>query len=65
MSSAANHRKRSHRSEHYKASVFNASSRRANYRAAPDRNNRSVFSRIANLFYRKALRSAPPKEVAE
>lgn len=63
MSSAANHRKRSHRSEFNKGSAFRAASRRAYYRTAPDRNNRSVFSRIANLFYRKALKSSPPKEV--
>lgn len=65
MSSAANHRKRSHRSEHYKASAFNASSRRAYYRTSNDRRNRSVFSRIANLFRRKAIMPTTPKEVAE
>ncbi len=62
MSSAVNHRKRSHRSEMNKNSAFRTASRRAYYRTAPDRNNRSIFSRIANLFYRKALKPSPAKE---
>ena len=63
MSSAANHRKRSHRSEMNKRGAFNASSRRAYIRTARDQHNRSIFSRIANLFRRKAIRPTTPKEV--
>ena len=63
MSSAANHRKRSHRSEMNKRGAFNASSRRAYIRTARDQRNRSVFSRIASLFHRRALKSNPAREV--
>lgn len=65
MSSAANHKKRSHRSEHLKNSAFNATRRRAYYRTANDARNRSVFSRIASLFHRRAMRATAPKEDAE
>lgn len=65
MSSAANHRKRSHRSEQLKNSAFNAQQRRAYYRTANDARNRSVFERIAGLFHRRTMRATPPKEAAE
>ena len=65
MSSAVNHRKRSHRSETNKRGAFNASSRRAYIRTARDQRNRSVFSRIAALFHRRALKANTAKEVAE
>lgn len=62
MSSAVNHRKRSHRSEHLKASAFNASSRAAYYRTANSPRSNSVFGRVASLFHRRAMKAAPPKE---
>lgn len=63
MSTAANHKKRSHRSEAYKRAAFNASSRRAYYRTAREQQNRSEFSRIASLFHRRAMKSNPVREV--
>lgn len=53
MSSAVNHRKRSHRSEPKKDAAYRASARRMLYRTARENNNRSVFGRIAELFRRR------------
>ena len=63
MSSAANHRKRSHRSETLKGAAFRAQSRRAFYRTATDRNNRGILGRLATMFHRKAPKQAPSREV--
>lgn len=65
MSSAANHRKRSHRSEQYKRSAFNASSRKAFYRTANNPRNRSVLGRLFNAFRRTAPKQTeqPQREV--
>ena len=58
MSSAMNHRKRSHRSERIKRSAFNASSRKITVRLERKDANRSVLKRLINLFYRRALKPA-------
>ncbi len=65
MSSATNHRKRSHRSEQYKGAAFRAQTNRALYRVARDSSNRSVLSRITSMFHRRALKpNTPQKEVS-
>jgi len=53
MSSAMNHRKRSHRSESVKAGAFNASARQLYYRNTADYQNRSVLGRLTSMFRRK------------
>lgn len=65
MSSAMNHRKRSHRSEQFKRGAFNASSRKAFYRTANDARNRSVLGRLFNVFRRKAPKQTAPREVEQ
>ena len=55
MSSAMNHRKRSHRSEGRKDGAFRSASRRAYYRNAADQQNAGVLRSIARLFHRKDL----------
>ena len=65
MSSAMNHRKRSHRSEQFKNAAFRASSTRAAYRETTERRNRSILGRIASLFHRKIPKLFIPKEVEE
>ena len=65
MSSAANHRKRSHRSENLKAGVYNTSRRRALYREAREQHNQNVFGRLASLFRRKAMRQKQTREAAQ
>lgn len=65
MSSAMNHRKRSHRSEQFKRGAFNAQSRRAYIRTTRDRNNRSVLGRLFNMFRRKAPKQTAPREVEQ
>lgn len=60
MSTAANHTKRSHRSEMRKRGAFNASSRRMYYREAPAARNRGILNR---LFRRKAPTQTAPREV--
>lgn len=59
MSSAMNHKKRSHRSERIKRGVFNTSSRKFTVRLERKDANRSVLKRLINLFYRRALKPAP------
>lgn len=61
MSTAANHRKRSHRSETYKAGVYRASTRRMIYRTAREQHNRGILGRIAGLFRRRIPQIAPVK----
>lgn len=62
MSSATNHKKRSHRSEQFKRGAFNAQSRKAYYRTVNDHHNRSLFGRLASMFHRKAPKQVVPKE---
>ena len=54
MSSARNHAKRSHRSEHFKQSTFNASARKAHIRQATKPKRETMFSKLAKLFHRKS-----------
>lgn len=54
MSTAANHRKRSHRSDNLKNDAFNASRHRALYRQAREQHNQNIFGRLANIFGRLA-----------
>jgi len=66
MSTAANHRKRSHRSDNLKNGAFNASRHRALYRQAREQHNQNIFGRLANLFRRKAMaKKAGPVREAE
>lgn len=65
MSSAINHKKRSHRSEQFKRGAFNASSRKAYYRTANDVRNRSVLGRLFNMFRRKAPKQSEQREVEQ
>ena len=65
MSSATNHRKRSHRSEQFKRGAFNAASRKAYYRTANDTRNRSVLGRLFNVFRIKAPKQSAPREVEQ
>ena len=60
MSSAANHKKRSRRSEAMKAGAFNAEARRVYFNASREYDNRSVLDRL-RAFYRRARR---PREKA-
>lgn len=53
MSSARNHAKRSHRSEHFKQSAFNTSARRAYIRQETRPKKMSFFSKLAGLIHRK------------
>jgi hypothetical protein len=53
MSSARNHAKRSHRSEHFKTSTFNASARKMYIREATKPKKMSFFSKLAGLIHRK------------
>lgn len=59
MSSAANHRKRSHYSHQAKGAAFSASSRQAFYRDTYDQRNRSI---LGQLFHRRAPKQASVKE---
>lgn len=62
MSSAMNHRKRSHRSEGRKDGAFRSASRRAYYRNAADQQNAGVLRSIARLFHRKDLLKSKSRE---
>lgn len=64
MSNAANHAKRSHRSESFKhpaykrsRTVYNRSTRRAR--------NRGIFNQIAYLFHRRAMSATQQREGTE
>lgn len=54
MSSAMNHRKRSHRSENAKSGAFTASARKTYYRQSADYQNRGIIGHLASAFRRKA-----------
>lgn len=54
MSSAANHRKRSRRSEAMKGGAFNTEARRVYFNSAREYGNHSVLDRLQ--FYRRARR---------
>lgn len=54
MSSARNHARRSHRSEHFKQSAFNAHARRAYIRQAKKPKRETFFSKLSKLFHRKS-----------
>lgn len=53
MSSARNHAKRSHRSERFKSSAFNAHARRVYIRQETKPKKMSFFSKLAGLIRRK------------
>ena len=53
MSSARNHAKRSHRSEHFKQSAFNTHARRAYIRQETRPKKVSFFRKLAGLIHRK------------
>lgn len=61
MSSAANHRKRSHRSETMKSGTFAASQRRAYYTPTYQKKN-GVFARMIAAMRRKAPEAPKRKE---
>lgn len=67
MSSANNHRKRSHRSEMKKRGAFNAESRAAFYRTAPavPQYNGGILKRLAAMFHRRAPKQTVEREAAE
>ena len=54
MSSARNHAKRSHRSEHFKSSAINTSARRMYIRQAQKPKRETFFSKLARLFKRNS-----------
>lgn len=64
MSSAMNHRKRSHQSEGRKDGAFRSASRRAYYRKAADYQNAGALRSIARLFHRKDLLKSKSREEA-
>ena len=53
MSSARNHAKRSHRSEHFKTSTFNASARKMYIQQATKPKKMSFFGKLAQMLHRK------------
>lgn len=53
MSSARNHARRSHRSEHFKQSAFNAHARKAYIRQETKPKKTSFFRKLAGLIHRK------------
>lgn len=53
MSSARNHAKRSHRSEHFKSSAFRAHARKVYIRQETRPKKVSFFSKLAGLIRRK------------
>lgn len=53
MSSAANHRKRSHRSEQRKGTAFRASARRAYYTQMPRTQRMNIFTRFFSKVIKK------------
>lgn len=55
MSSAANHAKRSHRSENLKGSTFRASARRSYYNQLPSTQRKNLFAR----FFSKIIGQKP------
>lgn len=61
MSSAMNHRKRSHRSESIKAGAFNSSARKLFYQQAREYQNMSVLGRLSKMFRRKDPKKIPPR----
>lgn len=61
MSSAVNHRKRSHRSEQYKSAVFKAQNNKALYDSAQKQHNQNVLGRIASIFHRRSQRPTSVK----
>lgn len=65
MSSAANHRRRSHRSEARKGGMYSVSRHRMLFREATKQRNRNIFSRLANrlanLFHRRAPKQTEQK----
>jgi len=65
MSTAANHRKRSHRSDNLKNGAFNASRHRALYRQAREQHNQNIFGRLANMFRRNATKAKKTSPVRE
>lgn len=54
MSSARNHAKRSHRSEHFKQSAFNAHARKVYIKQATKPKRASFFSKLMRLIKRKS-----------
>lgn len=58
MSSAINHKKRSRFSEHAKGGAFAASSRRAFYNTAYDRNNLNALGALGRMFHRRSPKDA-------
>ena len=61
MSSAANHRRRSHRSEARKGGMYSVSRHRMLFREVTKQRNRNIFSRLANLFHRRAPKQTEQK----
>lgn len=53
MSSARNHAKRSHRSEHFKKSTFGSSARRMYIRQAQKPKRLSLLGKLAQMLHRK------------
>lgn len=53
MSSARNHARRSHRSEHFKTSTFNASARKMYIRQVTKPKRVSFFGKLAQMLHRK------------
>ena len=54
MSSARNHAKRSHRSEHFKQSAFNAHACKVYIQQAKKPKRETLFSKLARLLRRKS-----------
>lgn len=54
MSSARNHAKRSHRSEHFKQSAFNAHARRVYIQQAKKPKRENFFSKLLRVIKRKS-----------
>lgn len=54
MSSARNHAKRSHRSERFKSSAFNAHARKVYIQQAKKPKRESLISKLTRLIHRKS-----------
>lgn len=65
MSSAANHAKRSHRSEQMKGSTFRASARRAYYNQIPQTQRKNLFTRFFSKIINKIIKQKPNSKSEE
>ena len=65
MSSAVNHRKRSHRSEMRKSGVYQESTRKAIFREYRKQKNQSLFGRLWQHWKNQRREAAQAKQIKE